>query len=136
MLVGRLGESWSSIIIATILLQDYKISVSNCNSGDKLCAGLNVSTTLRTVSMGMYSNDIVNCQVSDRGLKHFMRLNQLKELRLGSAEDNKFTINGFREVLKALKNHRGLAILEMKLPDEKVVGQVRNMRHRISRARR
>lgn len=71
--------------------------------------------------MGIYSNDIVNCQVSDRGLKHFMRLNQLKELRLGSAEDNKFTINGFREVLKALKNHRELAILEMKLPDEKVI---------------
>mgnify|MGYP001014137520 CR=1 FL=1 len=49
-------------------------------------------------------------------------MHQLRELRLGAAEEgltsNKFTAEGFKAVLEALKQIPELAVPEMKLPKE------------------
>ena len=55
-------------------------------------------------------------------------MHQLQELRLGSVGDgvrdinnNKFTLEGFKAVMAALKTLPELTVLEMQLPKEKVL---------------
>ena len=53
-------------------------------------------------------------------------MRQLQELRLGSVGDsaasinnNKFTLEGFKAAMRALKRLQELKVLEMELPNEK-----------------
>ena len=68
----------------------------------------------------------MNCGVSDAGVKELLKMRQLQDLRLGSAEDepanknkNTFTEKGFTAVMGALKELPALATLEMRIPSLK-----------------
>ena len=61
--------------------------------------------------------------MSDAGVRELLKMRQLQDLRLGSAEDesasknkNTFTEKGFTAVMEALKELPALATLEMRIP--------------------
>lgn len=60
------------------------------------------------------------CALTDQGAGHLFKMRQLQALRLGTAgkapEDNKFTGNGFKAAMQALRELSELAVLEMQLP--------------------
>jgi hypothetical protein len=66
-----------------------------------------------------------NCRVSDEGVKHILRMQQLTELRLGACAEeadgnsNTFTAVGFTKVLRALDTMSKLTVLDMQLPHVK-----------------
>ena len=64
--------------------------------------------------------------MSDAGVRELLKMRQLQDLRLGSAEDesanknkNTFTEEGFTAVMEALKELPALATLEMRIPSLK-----------------
>ena len=64
--------------------------------------------------------------MSDAGVRELLKMRQLQDLRLGSAEDesanknkNTFTEKGFTAVMEALKELPALATLEMRIPSLK-----------------
>lgn len=63
----------------------------------------------------MVSN-VEKCEVTDQEVRQLLEMRQLRELRLGNSNDNKFTVEGFLAVMKTLPEMPELTVLEMQLP--------------------
>ena len=91
------------------------VDVEECDSSDQLCAAVSASKNLQKLKMGKNEGDSENCNLTDQGVRQLLAMRQLRELRLGAAgegpADNKFTVRGFRAVLKAIEVIPGLAVL-------------------------
>ncbi len=91
------------------------VDVEECDSSDQLCVAVSTSKNLQKLKMGKNEGDSENCSLTDQGVRELLAMRQLREVRLGAAGEgpacNKFTGEGFRAVLKAIKVMPGLAVL-------------------------